>query len=132
MVSLPPLPDPGLLGDLARETASQEDIEAWVVEKDFYLTRIIWGIAKVAGPRLLRKGGTLLSKVDLGYRRMSEDVDLAIPWDKPTTYRSANASQINDVRDMLRTLAPTVGLRLDHSRWSAVPSPRTNNLDTSI
>jgi predicted nucleotidyltransferase component of viral defense system len=73
MASLPPLPDPRLLADLARETASQEEVEAWAAEKDLYLTRLIWAIAQVAGPGLLLKGGTLLSKVDLGYRMMSED-----------------------------------------------------------
>ena len=59
-----------------------EHVAPEVVEKDYYLTRLIWAFAQVSGPNLLLKGGTLLSKVDLGYRRMSEDVDLVVPWEQ--------------------------------------------------
>lgn len=40
-VSLPPLPTPELLADLCRETATTEGVEPQLVEKDFYLTRLI-------------------------------------------------------------------------------------------
>ena len=113
MVDLPALPDRGLLADLCGEIAERERVQPFAVEKDFYLTRLIWALAQKVGDRLLLKGGTLLSKVDLGYRRMSEDVDLVIPG-APTRHGGINAATTNPVRDALRKLARTVGLRLEN------------------
>jgi predicted nucleotidyltransferase component of viral defense system len=113
MVDLPALPDRELLADLCREVAANEGVQPFAVEKDFYLTRLIWALAQEFGDRLLLKGGTLLSKVDLGYRRMSEDVDLVIPG-APTRHGGINATATNPVRDALRRLAPIVGLRLEN------------------
>lgn len=113
MVDLPALPDRELLADLCREVAASESVQPFTVEKDLYLTRLIWSLAQEVGDRLLLKGGTLLSKVDLGYRRMSEDVDLVIPG-MPTRHGGINAAATNPVRDALRRLAPTVGLRLEN------------------
>lgn len=76
MIALPPLPDPELLGDLCRETGTVERVAPSTVEKDLYLTRLIWALADSFAQRLLLKGGTLLSKVDLGYHRMSEEPPL--------------------------------------------------------
>jgi len=118
MVSLPPLPDRELLADLCRETAADVGVVPFAVEKDFYLTRLIWTLAQEFGDRLLLKGGTLLNKVDLGYRRMSEDVDLVIPR-IPTRHKGINAAETNPVRDALRRLAPIVGLRLANHNGQA-------------
>ncbi len=76
---LPPLPDARRLADACRRTAALQRVEAATVEKDFYLTRLIWALAENQGDRLLLKGGTCLSKVDLGYHRMSEDADFVVP-----------------------------------------------------
>jgi hypothetical protein len=113
MAQLPALPDHELLADLCREVAANESVQPFAVEKDFYLTRLIWALAQEVGDRLLLKGGTLLSKVDLGYRRMSEDVDLVIPG-LPTRHGGMNAASTNPVRDALRRLVPVVGLRLEN------------------
>jgi predicted nucleotidyltransferase component of viral defense system len=113
VADLPALPDRELLADLCREVAANEGVQPFTVEKDFYLTRLIWALAQEFGDRLLLKGGTLLSKVDLGYRRMSEDVDLVIPG-TPTRHGGINAAATNPVRDALRRLAPVVGLRLEN------------------
>ena len=88
-------------------------VQPWAVEKDFYLTRLIWALAEARGDRLLLKGGTCLSKVDLGYRRLSEDVDLVIPLaagERPGRHKGMNAAELNRVRDTLRTAAPIVGV----------------------
>ena len=79
MTNLPPLPNRELLADLCLEVAATEGVQPFAIEKDSYLTRLIWALAQELGDRLLLKGGTLLRKVDLGFRRTSEDVDLAIP-----------------------------------------------------
>jgi predicted nucleotidyltransferase component of viral defense system len=78
-VELPPPPDPTLLADACRDAAARHRVQPAAAEKDFHATRLIWAIAQVVGDRALLKGGTCLSKVDLGYRRMSEDVDLVVP-----------------------------------------------------
>jgi predicted nucleotidyltransferase component of viral defense system len=113
MVQLPALPDLELLADLCREVAATEGVQPFAIEKDFYLTRLIWALAQELGDRLLLKGGTLFSKVDLGYRRMSEDVDLVIPG-APTRHGGMNAAATTPVRDALRRLAPIAGLRLEN------------------
>lgn len=110
-VILPPAPNPDHLADECRETAALEHVQPGAVEKDFYLTRLIWGLAQVCGDRLLLKGGTCLSKVDIGYRRMSEDADFVIPWDRSLNHKGTNASEINKIRDALRDLAPALGMR---------------------
>jgi len=113
MIQLPDLPELGLLADLCSEAAAKEHVPPFTVEKDFYLTRLIWALAQARGEQLLLYGGTLLSKVDLGYRRMSEDVDLLIP-KKATTYRSTNIAETNQIRDTIRAVAPFAGLLLSN------------------
>ncbi len=109
MVALPPLPDRTQLADLCREAAAAERVEPQLVEKDFYLTRLLWALGEEFGEELLLKGGTLLSKVDLGFFRMSEDADLVIPGE-PSRFKSANVRRMNRVRDALRRLSPSVGV----------------------
>lgn len=111
VIALPPLPKQDQLGDWCRETASVEKVQPWTVEKDFFLTRVIWGLAQVRGDDTLLKGGTCLSKVDVGYRRMSEDIDLTIPG-LATRYRGSNARQVNRVVRSLGEIGPEVGVTL--------------------
>ena len=109
-LSLPALPDRELLADLCREAASRERLQPQVVEKDFYLTRLLWALGQTLGDQVLLKGGTLLSKVDLGFKRMSEDVDLVMP--RAATKKRANVLALNSVRDVLRAVVHEVGLKL--------------------
>ena len=60
-VRLPPLPDRALLADLCREAAALERVEPQLIEKDFYLTRLLWALGQRFGDALLLKGGTLLN-----------------------------------------------------------------------
>jgi len=109
--ALPPLPDRALLADLCRETAARERLQPQVIEKDFYLTRLLWALGEALGDRALLKGGTLLSKVDLGFKRMSEDADLVVPG-LPSREKRRNVASLNDVRDALRRTGAVVGVRL--------------------
>lgn len=81
-----------------------------LVEKDFYLTRLLWALGEKFGDRLLLKGGTLLSKVDLGFFRMSEDADLVMPG-APSHVRGSNMRSLNVVRDALDELEELVGVK---------------------
>jgi predicted nucleotidyltransferase component of viral defense system len=102
---------PDALADACRETAAVAGVQPLVVEKDYYLTRLIWGVAQWLGAGVLLKGGTLLSKVDLGFHRMSEDVDLVVPG-TTTKAKRTNALRMNAVRDALVAVAPVAGLRV--------------------
>ncbi len=48
-LSLPALPDRELLADLCREAANRERLQPHVVEKDFYLTRLLWALGETFG-----------------------------------------------------------------------------------
>ena len=108
-VSLPPLPDRSLLADLCREAAARERVEPQLIEKDFYLTRLLWALGQSFGDALLLKGGTLLGKVDLGFFRMSEDADLVLPG---TASRRGlqNVGRMHRVRDAIGEVAAAVGV----------------------
>jgi predicted nucleotidyltransferase component of viral defense system len=108
-VSLPPLPERSLLADLCREAAAQERVEPQLIEKDFYLTRLLWALGQRFGEALLLKGGTLLSKVDLGLFRMSEDADLVLPG-TPSRRSSQNVGRMHGVRDAIAEVAGAVGV----------------------
>ncbi|MBI3974416.1 MAG: nucleotidyl transferase AbiEii/AbiGii toxin family protein [Chloroflexi bacterium] len=122
MPAPPPLPDRQELADACLETAARERVQPAAMEKDFYLTRLLWALAGARGERLVLKGGTCLSKVDLGYHRMSEDIDLVIPWDGARTHRGVNAGQVGPVRAVLRRIAPIVGLTLPYPDGDASES----------
>jgi hypothetical protein len=108
---LPSLPDPGLLADLCREAAARERVEPQLVEKDFYLTRILWALGQHFEDGLLLKGGTLLAKVDLGYFRMSEDADFVLPGE-PSPRKLSNVRRMHAVSDALKVAAPAAGLNV--------------------
>jgi len=104
------LPDRALLADLCREAAACERVQPQLIEKDFYLTRILWALGQSFGDRLLLKGGTLLSKVDLGFFRLSEDADLVLPG-PPSRQKLTNARRMHRIRDVLKEIGPVVGSR---------------------
>jgi predicted nucleotidyltransferase component of viral defense system len=106
--SLPGLPDGRRLADLCREAAAREDVEPELVEKDFHLTRLVAALGLRLGGDLLLKGGTLLSKVDLGFLQMSEDADFVVPGE-PSRFGRANAARLEPVRTALLALAPELG-----------------------
>jgi len=98
-----------LIADLSRETAAREKVQPELIEKDFYLTRLLWALGQSFGPRVLLKGGMLFSKVDLAFFRMSEDADLVMPV-APSRNRGRNVRQLNEVRDTLKQLGQMVGI----------------------
>ena len=110
-LDLPPAIPPDELADRCREIAVLARVQPFVVEKDYYLTRLIWALAEILGGGALLKGGTLLSKVDLVFQRMSEDVDLVLPG-VPATARLPNARRMDGVRDALKRVAGIAGIRV--------------------
>jgi predicted nucleotidyltransferase component of viral defense system len=119
-VELPALIPRERLADACREAAAEHGVQPAAVEKDYYLTRLIAALASDLGKGLLLKGGTLLSKVDLGFRRMSEDVDLVLPG-VPARRKRDNALRMNAVRGALGRVAGAVGVE--------VPFPHGDRVD---
>lgn len=107
---LPPVMEPAALADRCREVAGREQVEPSLVEKDYYLTRLLGALGQHFGDRLLLKGGTLLSKVDLGFLRMSEDADFVIP-EAPSRNKGTNIKRVNIVRDALKRIEAQVGVK---------------------
>jgi predicted nucleotidyltransferase component of viral defense system len=108
-VRLPPLPDRGLLADLCREAAATERVQPQLIEKDFYLTRLLWALGQRVGDALLLKGGTLLSKVDLGFLRLSEDADVVLPG-TPSRRSSQNVGRMRRVSEAIAESSGAVGV----------------------
>lgn len=108
-VRLPQLPDRSLLADLCREAAATERVQPQLVEKDFYLTRLLWALGQRFGDALLLKGGTLLSKVDMGFLRLSEDADLVLPG-TPSRRSSQNVGTMRRVSEAIAELSGAIGV----------------------
>lgn len=107
---LPKLPKREVLADLCREAMKRERLDAELLERDYYLTRLLWALGQQFGDGLLLKGGTLLSKVDLGFLRMSEDADLVFPGALTKRKSVLNIRRMHQLRDALKTAAPEVGV----------------------
>jgi predicted nucleotidyltransferase component of viral defense system len=109
-VELPPLPEAGVLADFCREASAVERLPPQLIEKDFFLTRVLWAFGQHFGEQLLLKGGTLLSKADLGFFRMSEDADFIIASDPADLRKLARIRAMEKVRDALKQLAQVIGV----------------------
>ena len=55
--TLPTPPAATELADLCREAAALERVEPSLIERDFYLTRLLWALGQKFGEGLLLKGG---------------------------------------------------------------------------
>jgi predicted nucleotidyltransferase component of viral defense system len=126
-LSLPPLPGRALLADLCREAAARERVEPQLIEKDFYLTRLLWALGQRVGDALLLKGRTLLSKVDLGFFRMSEDADLVLPG-TPSRRSAQNVERMHGVRDA-RPVRPSLAPHLGAERRMRLHAASTESAD---
>ncbi|MFM7292198.1 MAG: nucleotidyl transferase AbiEii/AbiGii toxin family protein [Planctomycetia bacterium] len=60
-------------------TAAKTGFNAPVIEKDYFGTVLLWDFTHHGGADLIFKGGTCLAKVHVGFYRLSEDLDFAIP-----------------------------------------------------
>ncbi|HEY6556304.1 MAG TPA: nucleotidyl transferase AbiEii/AbiGii toxin family protein [Polyangiaceae bacterium] len=108
-VELPPSIPRDQLAEACREVAGEQRLQPAAVEKDYYLTRLITALAAQLGSGILLKGGTLLSKVDLGFNRMSEDVDLVLPG-TPDVRKRSNAKRVDVLRSALLRVRQPVGV----------------------
>lgn len=82
--------DKELFEQAVLKTAEYMNIDAGIVEKDYYVTLMLKEIAMTV-PDLVFKGGTSLSKCHKIINRFSEDIDLTIEYDiKPSESKRRN------------------------------------------
>ncbi len=86
--------DAALFREAVSFTAAQTQFSPRLIEKDYFCSVILQHSA-VAAPDLVFRGGTCLSKVHLGFYRLSEDPDFLVPTpaDATRTERRRRAAQ---------------------------------------
>lgn len=71
--------DLALFREALNFTAAESGFSARLVEKDYYCTVVLAHFAEATEGQCIFKGGTCLAKVHVGFHRLSEDLDFAIP-----------------------------------------------------
>lgn len=71
--------DGGLFREAITYTAARTGFSGQIIEKDYFCTVLLDYFARHGGANLIFKGGTCLAKVHVGFYRLSEDLDFAIP-----------------------------------------------------
>lgn len=84
-------------------TESNTGFSARLIEKDYYCSLVLHGLAEAFQQGLIFKGGTCLSKVHADFYRLSEDLDFVISMETNAS-RSARRTQIAPLQDFLRSL----------------------------
>jgi predicted nucleotidyltransferase component of viral defense system len=131
--------DKKLMSDTLRAVSQHLDIKLVFVEKDYWITLVLWYLAKSQfADNTVFKGGTSLSK---GYNlidRFSEDVDLAIINNR---YKSGNEMK-NSIRNVEKQITSefneiqTEGITSKGSRFRksvfSYPTTEKNNADNKL
>src|SRR6266849_4946927 len=84
-------------------TESNTGFSARLIEKDYYCSLALRGLAEAFQQGLIFKGGTCLSKVHSDFYRLSEDLDFVISMETNAS-RSARRTRIVPLQDLLRSL----------------------------
>jgi predicted nucleotidyltransferase component of viral defense system len=111
-INLPALLSRNELRNACIETAKYKNLNSWIVEKDYYLSRLIWAIVEEGGENFFLKGGTCLSKCYLDFHRMSEDIDFTIPWDQSFENITSNKIQLEKFARILTKINSSTEFQL--------------------
>src|SRR5262249_22590865 len=84
-------------------TESNTGFSARLIEKDYYCSLALYGLAEAFQQGLVFKGGTCLNKVHSDFYRLSEDLDFVISMETDAP-RSARNMKISPLQDLLRNL----------------------------
>lgn len=89
------------LKDIIPALARKHNFRPAIVEKDYFLTVILNNIESGLSDKIIIKGGTLLNKIYLNYRRLSEDLDFVYLSKMALTSRSARSKAITPIREQM-------------------------------
>ncbi len=103
--------DRGTLKEIISLTAKQYNFRSEIVEKDYYLTVILNSIESHLSKNLVFKGGTLLNKMHLNYRRLSEDLDFTYYGKEELNSRSKRSKAVKPVRENMPCFLEHLGLK---------------------
>ena len=106
--------DPDAVAVLAAQVADRTGYPAAHVEKDFWVTEVLRGVARTAadlGVEIVLKGGTSLSKAYRLIERFSEDVDVLVilPTDTTGAKERVLKALVAGAADATRVEAVSVG-----------------------
>lgn len=87
--------------DLINTLSGKYPFTTYMIEKDYYLTKLLMAVERFCQERLVFKGGTALNKVFLGYYRMSEDLDFVSILENSPATRKDRSKAIDFLRDVL-------------------------------
>ncbi len=106
--------DKATLRDLVYYIAGERGFRPGIIEKDYYLTKVLNAINDHLSQDIVFKGGTLLHKVYLDYRRLSEDLDFSYNGETDISTRGKRSSAIAAVREKIPAFLSMVGLTSDN------------------
>lgn len=96
--------DPAQFREALTFTESGTGFSARLVEKDYYCSLVLHGLAAAFQQGLIFKGGTCLSKVHADFYRLSEDLDFVISMDTVAS-RGVCRNRIAPIKDLFANLA---------------------------
>lgn len=108
--------DNAVFKDLVFAVAGRTKFRPALVEKDYYLTNILNHLNERLSERIVFKGGTLLNKIYLSYRRLSEDLDFTHDGKEGLETRTQRSRAIEPIRESMGSFLDSLGLRSDRSR----------------
>lgn len=94
--------DPVLFAEALNFTAAETTLAAQLIEKDYFCSVLLQFLAANAST-LIFKGGTCLTKVHLGFYRLSEDLDFSIPISEHSS-RSERREKARAVKESMLAL----------------------------
>lgn len=106
--------------DLINVLSGKYPFTTYMIEKDYYLTKLLIAIEEFCQDRLVIKGGIALNKVFLGHYRMSEDLDFISIIKKPLVTRKDRTKAIDFLRDVLDEICKKSNLLCKDKRGKGV------------
>lgn len=103
--------DRGWLEKIIPVLAQKHNFRMEIVEKDYYLTRVLNNVESRLSDKLVLKGGTLLNKIYLSYNRLSEDLDFTYLNKDELASRSKRSRAITPIREKIPEFLEFLGLR---------------------
>ncbi len=99
------------LKDFIPAIAGKMKFRPAIIEKDYYLTVILYNIETLLTDKIVFKGGTLLNKAHLNYHRLSEDLDFT--YNAKFTARSQRSKAIMPIREKMPSFLKALNLSSD-------------------
>jgi len=105
--------DKDKLKDIINFIADKQGFRPGIIERDYWLTRILNAVNEHLSRDIIFKGGTLLNKAYLNYHRLSEDLDFSYRNDIDVSTRGKRSKAIASIRKKMLSFLSFLGLTSD-------------------